>query len=248
MAFIPGPHAPARDSDGPCRTLVTLPGRHGPLPCSLHGPHGPASRGPASPCACGLLPAHALRLRASTCIRGLRPLHPTTSGHVTSRLGSGPTGLRAGAPPHPGTRPAPSIHVHALRGSLPTACAPVLHDTGPAGSAARDLPPYAIVDVPKSTLQVPGYEQGGGRPVGLPRRIVPGHRGGRSSSAATASPSRPLPSDGCRRWGRSTPTTLLLSVRGCEWGSTPLGSHPLSTRQWKRTQVRLAARACPGGF
>ena len=49
LAFIPGPHAPARDSDGPCRTLVTLPGRHGPLPCSLHGPHGPASRGPASP-------------------------------------------------------------------------------------------------------------------------------------------------------------------------------------------------------
>jgi hypothetical protein len=150
MAFIPGPHAPARDSDGPCRTLVTLPGRHGPLPCSLHGPHGPASRGPASPCACGLLPAHALRLRASTCIRGLRPLHPTTSGHVTWRLGSGPTGLRAGAPPHPGTRPAPLIHVHALRGSLPTARAPVLPDTGPAGFVARDLPPTQLWTCPRA--------------------------------------------------------------------------------------------------
>ena len=29
-----------------------------------------------------------------------------------------------------------------------------------------------------------------------------------------------------RRWGGSTPTTLLLSVWGCEWGSTPLGSYP----------------------
>ena len=27
-----------------------------------------------------------------------------------------------------------------------------------------------------------------------------------------------------RRWGGSTPTTPLLSVRGCKWGSTPLGS------------------------
>ena len=27
-----------------------------------------------------------------------------------------------------------------------------------------------------------------------------------------------------RRWGGSTPTTPLLSVRGCKWGSTPLSS------------------------
>jgi hypothetical protein len=121
------------------------------LPHSSHATRPPRPApllSPRAPRACEQGPRFTLHLRASTCLRGLRPLHPTTSGHVTWRLGSGPTGLRAGAPPHPGTRPASLIHVHARRGSLPTACAPVLPDTGPAGFVARDLPPTQLWTCP----------------------------------------------------------------------------------------------------
>ena len=54
-----------------------------------------------------------------------------------------------------------------------------------------------------------------------------------------------------RRWGGSTPTTPLLSVRGCKWGSTPLGSisHQTWSEHVERVQVRVAALAERlGGF
>ena len=76
----------------------------------------------------------------------------------------------------------------------------------------------------------------------LPRRRVPWsggedlHTSSPVSRQAPRGPVHPLrprgpsPSskgtrrDEQRRWGGSTPTTPLLSVWGCEWGSSPLGS------------------------
>jgi hypothetical protein len=45
-----------------------------------------------------------------------------------------------------------------------------------------------------------------------------------------------------RRWGGSTPTTPLLSVRGCKWGSTPLSS--ISCQTWSEHVERVQVTAC----
>ena len=63
--------------------------------------------------------------------------------------------------------------------------------------------------------------------------------------------SRAARRDEQRRWGGSTPTTPLLSVRGCHKGFDPPGQHNLPdiSGMRKRAQVRLAAPAeRRGGF
>ena len=66
-----------------------------------------------------------------------------------------------------------------------------------------------------------------------------------SGSSPTQAPQARAPNATSQhRWGGVYPKpTLLLSVRGCEWGSRPLSSdfHPTSQTRAMRVQVRLAA-------
>ena len=64
-----------------------------------------------------------------------------------------------------------------------------------------------------------------------------------------ASPSRPLPSDGEQTVGQVHPNHPAALREGMRMGfDSPGQLSSIHAHLWKRTQVRLAARACPGGF
>ena len=151
---------------------------------------------------------------------------------------------------------------HSDRASYTSARRPL----SPHGHATRS--PRRTRPNPKPIVDVPGLHQAAMQPQGTSVATQPdatrgsganrnhGERVGALSTAprdaASTSRSSPTQAPQARapnatsqhRWGGVYPKpTLLLSVRGCEWGSRPLSSdfHPTAQSRAMRVQVRLAA-------
>ena len=219
-----------------CLPMSTAPPRHGP-PAPMC-PHGwlPSPHLLSPPALSGYL------AQANTC-----RAYPGLPTYATTRPGLDPAPNRACAH-HGPTRAAVHLPQRTLLCSdkpsqdgsgCPKGMSTTLQH-GMAGHHSSISPLFAPI-----VQCTPWYPQVYSRPYhrGAISTVRPGQGGttrGRGHTAARGALNKPLdhtvpqqaprgrtPTQRARRrWGGSTPTTLLLSVWGCEWGSNPLGSYP----------------------